>query len=184
MPNARVKDRSVGNTDKVTVTTVVAVDPGTAFEVFTQDVDAWWARGPQYRFRNRDGVLRFEPGVGGRLVEVYDPATGDEFEVGRILVWQPGQRLVFAFRGRNYEPRQRTEVDVRFDALKGGTRVTLEHRGWDSLPPGHPARHGLTGSAFTAMISQWWADRLAAMGAHVRQIHGGVQPPVDPQPPS
>lgn len=78
------------SSDAVTVTTKVAVDPATAFRVFTEEVDAWWRRGPRYRFRpGRDGVMRFEPGAGGRLVEVYDEAAGDVFEVGRVLAWEP-----------------------------------------------------------------------------------------------
>src|SRR5205807_9172889 len=37
-------------TDAVTVTTCVAVDPATAFTVFTEDIDRWWRRSPRYRF--------------------------------------------------------------------------------------------------------------------------------------
>ena len=51
----------------VTVTSTVAVDSATAFAIFTEDIDLWWRRSPRYRFlRSRDGVLRFEPGVGGQ----------------------------------------------------------------------------------------------------------------------
>ena len=49
------------------------VDTVSAFEVFTEDVDSWWLRGPAFRVdARREGVLRFEPGVGGRLVEVFE----------------------------------------------------------------------------------------------------------------
>ena len=33
-----------------------------------------------------------------------------------------------------------TEVEVRFEAIDGGTRVTLEHRGLDRLPDEVAAR--------------------------------------------
>ncbi len=33
--------------DRVVVTTLVAVDPATAFAVFTEEVDAWWRHGPR-----------------------------------------------------------------------------------------------------------------------------------------
>ena len=33
----------------VVVTTLVEVDPVTAFEIFTEDVEAWWKQGPRYR---------------------------------------------------------------------------------------------------------------------------------------
>jgi uncharacterized protein YndB with AHSA1/START domain len=153
--------------DAVRVTTVVALDPAAAFHVFTAEVDAWWRRGPMYRFRtDRSGTMRFEPHVGGRLLEVYDEAAGDAYEVGRVLVWEPAARLVFTWRGVAFAPGQRTEVEVRFEAVESGTRVMLEHRGWDSLPAGHPARHGLAGPAFTRLIGQWWASLLLDARTH------------------
>lgn len=148
------------------VTTVVAVDPATAFALFTEDVDAWWRRGPRHRFRpGRDGVLRFEPGVGGRLVEVYDEAAGDLYEVGEVRVWEPGRRLAFAWRGTAFAPGEETIVEVHFERVAAGTRVTLEHRGWDALRPDHPARHGLVGGAFASMIGLWWGDLLNLLRA-------------------
>ncbi|PYQ01964.1 MAG: activator of HSP90 ATPase [Acidobacteria bacterium] len=149
-----------------TVTTLVAVDPATAFDVFTGEIGEWWKSGPRYRFDpEKGGSLRFEPGVGGRLVEVHEPRTGQGFEVGRVLVWEPGARLVFEFRGRDFAPGERTEVEVRFEAEGKRTRLTLEHRGWESVAPGRPARHGYTGQAFADMIGLWWADLLVALRA-------------------
>ena len=147
--------------DSVSVTTVVAVDADRAFAVFTDDIDGWWRRGPGHQFRpGHDGAMRFDPGPEGRLVQVFDKRGEDVYEVGRVIAWEPGKRLVFEFRGFNFAPDQATEVEVRFEPTDGGTRVTLEHRGWDSLPDGHPARHGLEGTAFTAMIGVFWADLL------------------------
>jgi hypothetical protein len=152
--------------DSVTVTTVVEVDPATAFDVFTREIGTWWRGEPRYRFvPGRPGTMRFEPGVGGRLVEVHDEATGAGFEVGRVLVWEPGARLVFEFRARDFAPGERTEVEVRFERAGPGTRLTLEHRGWASLRPDHPARHGDTGEAFTDMIGLWWADLVVRIRA-------------------
>ena len=62
-------------------------------------------------------------------------------------------------------PHEVTHVDVRFEAVSSGTRVTLEHRGWDALPLDHPARHGFSGSAFTSIIGLRWADLLTAFRA-------------------
>ena len=57
----------------VRVTVYVAVDPITAFEIFTEEIDVWYRRGPHHFFDPaRAAAIRFEPGVGGRLVEVYD----------------------------------------------------------------------------------------------------------------
>ncbi|HJS74162.1 MAG TPA: SRPBCC domain-containing protein [Vicinamibacteria bacterium] len=150
--------------DSVTVTTLVAVDPDTAFRIFTDEVDLWWRRGPRYRPEvSAEGTMRFEPGVGGRLLEVYE--TGNVFELGRIHAWEPGARLLFDWRARNFEPGETTVVEVRFEESGKGTRVTLEHRGWDSIPADHPARHGWTGEAFTSMIGLRWADQLVSLRA-------------------
>jgi len=156
--------------DQVRAVTTVAVDPETAFEVFTDEVDLWWKRGPAHRFGpGRDGRLRFEPGVGGRLVEVFDEARGDVYEVGRVRVWDKGARLVFEFRALAFEPGQITEVEVRFQAVDGGTRVTLEHRGWGALRADHPVRHGLEGEAFGSMLGLWWAELLQSLGRRARR---------------
>ena len=156
--------------DAVTVTTTVALDPDAAFRLFTDDVDTWWQRGPRYRFRlGEEGVMRFEPGVGGRFLEVFDQTAGDVYEVGRVLVWEPGDRLVFEFRPRDFGPGDATEVDVRFQRTPQGTLITLEHRGWDGIAPDHPVRHGMRGSAFQDMMGVWWADLFHALQNHARK---------------
>ncbi len=154
------------STDAVTVSTLVAVDPDNAFRLFTEEVDLWWRRGPLYRPEVKgEGAMRFEPGVGGRLLEVYDESRGDAFEIGRVLIWEPGARLVFDWRARNFEPGEKTVVEVRFERADRGTRVTLEHRGWDSIDAGHPFRRGWTGEAFSSMIGLRWADLLVSLRA-------------------
>ncbi len=165
----------MSDAQNVVVTTLVAVDPVTAFEVFTADVDAWWKRGPRYRVQpDRPSAMRFEPGVGGRLVEVYDEATGDAFEHGKVRVWDPPKRLVFEMSGRDFQPGETTAVEVRFEGLGEATRVTVEHRGWERFPSGHPVLHGLEGSAFSDMMRVWWLDLLVAVQARVG--HDGNEP--------
>jgi uncharacterized protein YndB with AHSA1/START domain len=159
--------------DAVRVTTRVAVDPATAFEIFTEEIDAWWRRGPRFRWLTAaEGRLRFEPGEGGRLVE---EAGGDAFEVGRVRVWQPAERLVFDFRARSFESGQSTEVEVAFEPEGEGTRVTVEHRGWEALAADHPARHGLDATAFDNMMGVWWGDLLFSIRRHAgkRSPNGG-----------
>jgi uncharacterized protein YndB with AHSA1/START domain len=155
--------------DKARVTVFVAVTPRVAFDVFTQEIDLWWKRGPKFRHSGRHaGTLTFESGPGGRLFETYgDGGTTHTAVVGRVTVWEPAARLVFEWRNENFQPHEKTEVDIRFDAADGGTRVVLEHRGWSALPAGHPARHGLEGAAFSAMIGMWWSELLGALRARV-----------------
>src|SRR5262249_5690628 len=88
---------------------------------------------------------------------------GDSFEVGRVLEWNPGENLRFEWRQGDFAPGDVTGVEVRFEPAPGGTRVTLEHRGWERLQAAHPARHGYTGGAFVSMMGLRWADLLAAL---------------------
>jgi hypothetical protein len=124
----------------VTASVEVAVEPAIAFRIFTEEIGRWWQPGPiNWNDSGRAVGIRFEPGVGGRWIEVYDEATGEGFECGRILVWEPGVRLVFLYQDAGHEIDD-TEVEVRFEAIDGGTRVTLEHRGWEKVAPKLGAR--------------------------------------------
>jgi activator of Hsp90 ATPase-like protein len=140
----------------------VAVDPATAFEVFTEEIGEWYRSGPySWNDPERAVGIRFEPGVGGRLVEVHDEATGEGFEMGRILVWEPGARLVFAYSNVYFPPDPQTEVEVRFEAKGGsGTLVTLEHRGLDRLPPEFVRR--FEDRAWIAFMS-WFREYLGGL---------------------
>ena len=106
----------------------VAVDPATAFDVFTTEIDEWYRKGAAVLTQARRGTtLRFEPGVGGRLLEVRDDGAPPVTR-GRILAWEPGARLLFV-------DRRDAEVEIWFHPFDEGTRVVLEHRGLDKLPP-------------------------------------------------
>jgi uncharacterized protein YndB with AHSA1/START domain len=156
----------MGSGDRARVTTFVKVDAQTAFDVFTRETDLWWRRGPRYRFGGaRRGTLHLEPGAGGRLFEEFEDRT--VFVVGRVLAWEPPERLVFEWRLVNFAPGERTEVEVRFEPGTGGTRVTVEHRGWSSLPEGHPARHGMDGAAFAAKLGLFWGNLATALRRHI-----------------
>ena len=61
--------------------------------------------------------MRFEPGIGGRYLEIYDDRAGDALEIGRITVWEPGSRLVWRHSLND------TEVEIRFQAIPAGTRI-------------------------------------------------------------
>jgi len=158
----------VSDTTSITVTTVVATDPATAFEIFTAEVNAWWKRGPRFRPSVHGvGVLRFKPGVGGRPIETYDDKSS--FDFGRIKVWAPGERLVFELIGRDFGPNESTEVEVCFEGEGENTRLTVEHRGSERFPDDHPARHGLGEPAFSDVMSVWWADLFVSIKIQVAE---------------
>jgi hypothetical protein len=124
----------MSDADAVTASVEVAVDPATAFAIFTEEIERWWRPGPiNWNDPARAIGIRFERGVGGRWLEIYDDAASDVLEIGRITVWEPGVRLVLLYRDAGHELDD-TEVEVRFEPTLGGTRVTVEHRGWERIP--------------------------------------------------
>ena len=81
--------------DSVTVSVTVPADPAAAFSIFTTETDLWWGRGPKFRFAGRQpGIVRFEPRLGGRLMEEFESSTGPQtFTKGTITAWQPPERV-------------------------------------------------------------------------------------------
>jgi uncharacterized protein YndB with AHSA1/START domain len=164
--------------DQARVTVSVGVPPGTAFEIFTQEIDSWWRRGPRFRQAGVSrGFIRIEAGVGGRIFESFEAAGATQVvQVGSVLVWEPARRLVFSWRNVNFAAHESTEVEVLFAAAGQGTLVTVLHRGWSSLPAAHPARHGLNGAEFSRMIGLWWGDLLTSLRQHAGRRAASPQP--------
>ena len=140
----------------------VRATPLEAFDLFTRDIALWWRPSPLFRFTPRDGgVLSFESGEGGRFIETLP--SGTVFVIGRISVWQPGEKLVFGWRQATFAKDQNTSVEVRFEALGDETRVTVEHKGWDSVPQTHVARHTMSDIVFLRRHGEYWRALLEAM---------------------
>jgi hypothetical protein len=145
-------------TDVVTATVEVALDPAAAFAVFTQEIDRWWRPGPiNWYDASRAIGVRIESGVGGRWLEVYDEADDSVLEIGRIRVWEPGVRLVLLYCDGGHE-LDGTEVEIRFEPIEEGTRVTLEHRGWERVAAGIAARKRALKRAGWANILLWFQE--------------------------
>jgi len=111
------------------------------FEVFTRQIGAWWPLPTHGLYGAEAGYLAFEEGL---LVE---RATDGRCTVwAQVLEWDPPHRLVLAWHP-GQEVAEASEVEVRFTASDGGgTRVELEHRGWERF--GEDAmqrRHGYVG---------------------------------------
>ena len=87
--------------DLVTVSVTVSTDPATAYAIFTNETDLWWRSGPKFRIAGKQlGVVRFEPWLGGRLIEeVASPSGPQVFTKGRITVWRPPERFQFERNG-------------------------------------------------------------------------------------
>ena len=147
---------------RVLVALRIRAAPKRVFEAFTSEIGLWWKPNALFQFTPRSpGVLAFEPGVGGRFTETLP--SGKVFEIGRIRVWEPPERLVFGWRQATFAPGQDTEVEVRFQEVGEETRVTVEHRGWDTVPQEHVARHHFPDALFLHRHGEWWQALLASM---------------------
>ena len=150
-------------TSKVYIAIRVPADPARAFEAFTQDIASWWQPDPLFQITPEgDGELSFEPGPNGRLVTRL--ANGEVFEIGRILAWEPGKRLMFVWRQASFPPQQSTEVEVLFEPAGEETRVSIEHRAWDTIPQEHAARHGFPEHVTLLRAAEWWRASLRNLG--------------------
>lgn len=148
-------------TSRVMVALRVAASPDRAFDVFTRDIGLWWRHDGLFAFdTQRTGALFLEPGPEGRLLEVYE--DGGVFEIGRVTAWEPGRRLALSWRQASFAPDQETRVEVRFDPVGAETRVSVEHSGWDAIPPQHAARHGFPLGPFQQRQAEHWQLLLAA----------------------
>jgi uncharacterized protein YndB with AHSA1/START domain len=144
----------------------IAAPPQRVFDAFTQEIAAWWRPNAIFAFTPRaPGKLAFEPGVGGRFTETR--ADGKVFEIGRVTDWSPPDRLAFTWRQATFAPDQSTHVEVRFEPVGAETRVTVEHRGWDTVPQSHVAKHGFPEAIFLKRHGEWWRSLLALMSDHV-----------------
>ncbi len=151
---------------RIVVALRVAASPERAFAAFTNEIGRWWRADGLFRFTPRSpGVLSFEPGPDGRLVETL--GDGKVFEVGKVRAWEPPSRLVFGWRQATFAPGQDTEVEVRFEPVGEETRVTVEHRGWDSVPQAHVARHSFPEGVFLRRHGEWWQALLTSLKARL-----------------
>ena len=134
----------------------VSVPVEQAFRVFTSSFDSWWPR--EYHFGQAEmAEAILEPGEGGRW---YERGTdGTERDWGRVLVWEPPQRLVVTWQTNGLyqydpDPAHASEIDVRFTADgPEQTVVELEHRYLDRLASGDSI-HGMiqSGGGWIAIL--------------------------------
>jgi uncharacterized protein YndB with AHSA1/START domain len=152
-------------TSKVYVALRVAATPERAFRAFVEEIGEWWRPNVLFQTTPRPGVLSFEPGESGRLIETRD--NGKVFEIGRIQVWEPPARLVFSWRQAGFPVDLHTEVEVGFEAVGEETRVSVEHRGFDQIPAGSAARHRFPDEVLLMRLAEFWRAQIAAVGETV-----------------
>ena len=135
----------------------VAVPAEVAFRAFTEEMDLWWVRGPINFFDAARAVAKVcEPGVGGRILEVYD--SGDPLEVARITDWEPGALVAWDSSVDD------VRTEVRFSPLPGGgtlVQVTA------TIPDGGADRGG---TAFVRVVPPWFGAWCARRDSAPRTV--------------
>jgi SAM-dependent methyltransferase len=154
-----------GDTTTLRSSIDLGLPPGDAFDLLVAELATALAR---------DG-LRFEPGPDGRVVE-------GETTVGRVVAWDPGERLVLEWRAADWQPDEVTEVALEVAATNAGARVTLVHRGWGQLVGDATELAGWFAGAVAApllrataprALGDWLTDRQARRptGARSRAVY-------------
>jgi len=96
-------------------------DPARAFALFTERAGEWW---PSERRHTDDdaSIIRIEEE--GRFYE--RAADGTEIQLGTVRRFEPPHRLALDwYPGTG--PTRPTFVEVEFEPIAGGTRVTVTH---------------------------------------------------------
>jgi uncharacterized protein YndB with AHSA1/START domain len=121
-------------TDAVTHSVVVPLAPDAAFELFTDRFSDWWPKDSHHISDAPAADAILEPHEGGRWYERDE--NGTECDWGYVREIQRPDLIVLAWQLTpewRFDPdlAKATEVAVTFSAEEAGTRVTLEHRGFD-----------------------------------------------------
>jgi Activator of Hsp90 ATPase homolog 1-like protein len=106
---------------------VLALPAAAAFALFTRRISECW---PPENRHTQDAGSTLHLLESGRFFE--RSRDGREVELGRVLVWEEARRIVLDFYVAT-GPDHPTHAEVRFDAVDGGTRVTVRH---GPKPPG------------------------------------------------
>ena len=138
----------------VRASATTSLPPERAFARFTTELGDWWPA--EYTWSQQ--ALESIGIEDGRCYEI--GPHGLRLEWGRVLAWEPPQRLVFTWqisptRVPQPDPAQASEVEVGFAPDGGGTRVDLLHR--------HFERHGEGAEEYAAAMGspQGWEYILA-----------------------
>jgi uncharacterized protein YndB with AHSA1/START domain len=100
---------------------VLRCSPERAFVLFTEHAGAWW---PAERRHTRDASSEIRLEAVGRFFE--RASDGTEVELGVVRAFEPASRLMLDwYPGTG--PDNPTQVEVTFEAIDTGTRVTIVH---------------------------------------------------------
>lgn len=127
---------------------IVPLPPERAFSLFTGSMGRWWKRGMTVGVKPHVNII-VEPRSFGRWFERDE--DGAETDWGTVLAWEPPRRVLLGWQldaSFRFDPKMQTEVEVTFEPVAGGTKVTLVHR--------HLERFGESAERLFGQLSGGW----------------------------
>ncbi len=112
---------------------VVPGSPERAFRIFTEGLGTWWPLLTHSVGEESAVTVNMDCRPGGRIVERV--ANGTEHVWGTVTTWDPPSGVGFTWHPGRPDDNP-THVEVIFAAQGEGTRVVLEHRGWERWEDG------------------------------------------------
>jgi uncharacterized protein YndB with AHSA1/START domain len=132
----------------------VACPPERAFDLWTARTSTWWPT--SHTVGARPGVeVVIEPGIGGRIYE--RTPEGEEHDWGQVTGWDPPHRISYLWHLRQ-DRADASEVEITFAAAeRTGTRISIEHHGWDALGARGPDQRELNQRGWTGLLPHFQA---------------------------
>ncbi len=145
-------------TDAVTHSVLVPLAPDAAFRLFTERFGEWWPADGHHILDGDDVEVFLDAREGGRWHERRQ--DGAEYDWGFVKEVEPPGRILIAWHLTpdwefDPDPAKATEVEVTFAAEGEGTRVTLEHRGFEV--------HGEKAGEMRSSLDSGWPSLLALL---------------------
>lgn len=123
----RISETSI---EPIRKTRIVAIDLVAAFDLFTAGMGRWWPVATHSISESESVDVVFDGRIGGVVTEI--APSGDAYVWAEVIAWDPPYRFALAWHP-SVDPAAASIVDVRFRAVDGGTRVDLEHGGWEEF---------------------------------------------------
>lgn len=144
---------------------VVRCRPQLAFDVFTARMSDWWPLATHSVGAEEAQSVAIEPEEGGRLFETC--ADGAEHVWGHVTYWDPPAGFDCTWHpGR--EADAATRLSLRFHPVEDGTRVVLEHAGWEILgDEAEATRNGYDGG-WESVFGEAYASAVVAAAGEGR----------------
>jgi uncharacterized protein YndB with AHSA1/START domain len=145
-----MEHRQGGNVMTIRKSIKVERPPQIAFRIFCEAIGQWWPKGPSFKGNLGDTIL--EGRIGGRFFQRY--TDGTEYEIGRVTAYEPPSIVAFTWHAPSWDTT--TQVEIRFSPEAGGTRVELEHSGWELSAKTRDARNNYD-SGWGAILGHYQA---------------------------